>query len=73
MTVLTVVETCRKVDTLWNRTVDSMNLQFCSRENQLLQLLQWNEKPTSMYKKEGIFREKVNNEKKVFAIPVHEV
>ena len=39
-----------EVDFLWNRTVDSLktslDLQFCSRENQLLQLLQQNEKPT---------------------------
>ena len=46
-----------EVDFLWNRTVDSlktsfheslssMNQQFCSRENQLLQMLQQNEKST---------------------------
>ena len=35
-----------EVDFLWNRSVDSLNLQFCSRENQLLQLLQQNEKST---------------------------
>ena len=32
-----------------DESLSSMNLQFCSRENQLLQLLQQNEKPTSIY------------------------
>ena len=31
-----------------DESLSSMNLQFCSRENQLLQLLQQNEKPTSI-------------------------
>ena len=33
--------------TVVDESLSSMNLQFCSRENQLLQLLQQNEKPTS--------------------------
>ena len=35
--------------TVVDESLSSMNLQFCSRENQLLQLLQQNEKPTSIY------------------------
>ena len=34
--------------TVVDESLSSMNLQFCSRENQLLQLLQQNEKPTSI-------------------------
>ena len=33
--------------TVVDESFSSMNLQFCSRENQLLQLLQQNEKSTS--------------------------
>ena len=32
-----------------DENLSSMNQQFCSRENQLLQLLQQNEKSTSIY------------------------
>ena len=33
--------------TVVDESLSSMNVQFCSRENQFLQLLQQNEKPTS--------------------------
>ena len=53
---LTLMVRFEVVDFLWNRTVDSsktslslMNQQFCSRENQLLQMLQQNEKSTQIY------------------------
>ena len=32
-----------------DESLSSMNQQFCSRENQLLQLLQQNEKSTQIY------------------------
>ena len=35
--------------TVVDESLSSLNLQCCSRENQLLQLLQQNEKPTSIY------------------------
>ena len=35
--------------TVVDESLSSMNQQFCSRENQLLQLLQQNEKSTSIY------------------------
>ena len=34
--------------TVVDESLSSMNLQFCSRENQLLQLIQQNEKPTQI-------------------------
>ena len=46
--------------TVVDESLSSMNQKFCSRENQLLQLLQQNEKSTSVYSSVWLEVDKVN-------------
>ena len=39
-----------------DESLSSMNQQFCSRENQLLQMLQQNEKSTQIYIRKLLYR-----------------